>query len=162
MQCCYHSCTSMRLKRCMQLRVLFHTAQIESTKERHAGKSLKHWGNILEIPGKCFLLPRSKFRVSSTGVESIYGHLDSLVKMKVKKLCNRLVHFAETSLHQFIIILISPYGLTCWYSCLTTLGHAPNDMMDGFLGISSLICIRGSLSSWQSEVERGGFGWTKT
>ncbi len=49
-------------------------------------------------------------------------------KIKVKKLCSRLVHFAE-------MVLRSLYGPMCLYdACLTTSGHAPNETTGGFLG----------------------------
>ncbi len=55
-------------------------------------------------------------------------------KIKVKKRCSRLVHFAEISLQQLKMVLSSCMAPTCLYACLTMSGHAPNETTDGVLG----------------------------
>lgn len=56
-------------------------------------------------------------------------------KIKVKKLCNGLVHF-QTFLHNsnsewYSVVCMPPM---CLYVCLIILGHAPNKTVDGSLG----------------------------
>lgn len=56
------------------------------------------------------------------------------LKNKVKKIYSyRIVDFAKMSLQELKIVLVR-MARTCLYACLATLGHAPNEMTDGFLG----------------------------